>query len=314
MNEQKYLTYNYNRCFGTEIEINSFNGASKCLLGELPEGIQYVGLLVQKVTQGRVLLQKWDHNHDNDCWIIKPDSSCGMEICSPVSKGLYGIREICHVVDKLSQTSRIQADKRCSLHVHVDVSDLDLSQLARVIQWWIKCEPVFMDSVPEWRKNNRYCQFIGSLDFFEADSKFEPKTLISLLGNSHYVGKYGSLNTFHYWNENRKTIEFRLMDNFCCKNSNMLKNWLLLLLHFVERALHWPNVPYQPSNAWTGWCWLDPKEVFCLLGFDQSLAPLLQEVRQWFLQRLLLNGKKGQNILSPEMRQYAYEQYQEIGN
>ena len=314
------LDLDYLRRFGVEIEVNSFDMLNRPIGyedGKLPEGIHYIGNLVQKTTNEKVLIHKWGNDHHNDVWIIKPDASCGMEICTPVLKGLNGINRTSSVVEALGNDSKISADARCSFHVHVDVSDLSDIQLASVITWWIKCEAVFMDSVPSARKKNQYCQFIGLTYIFEnVEDKF---LLTEYLFKSVGHCKYYSINTFHYMKKNRKTIEFRIMDNACCLNPDMAKNWIKLILHFVERAII-AEMPleYMLNNRWSGYCWLDPIDVFEFLGFipDQfELSTQAKEVRNWFLSRLKSNSKTDLiGILSNEGRKIAQEQINQLSN
>lgn len=313
------LNLDYLRRFGVEIEVNSFDMLNRPVGyedGKLPEGIHYIGNLVQKTTSEKVLIHKWGNDHHNDVWIVKPDASCGMEICTPVLKGLNGINRTCKVVEALGQDSKISSDGRCSFHVHIDVSDLSDQQLASVITWWVKCEAVFMDSVPLARKKNQYCQFIGLTDIFEhvEDRFLAPEYLFKRIGHC----KYYSINTFHFMKKNRKTIEFRIMDNICCLNADMAKNWIKLVLHFVERAIHYGMpLEYIPNNRWSGYCWLDPIDVFEFLGFgvDQyDLSPDAQKVRDWFLSRLKSNVKNSSliGILSDKGRKIAQEQIKQL--
>lgn len=315
------LALNTTRRFGVEIEINSFDMRDRPLGfedGKLPEGIHYVGNLVQKITQDRVLIHKWGNDHDNDIWIIKPDGSCGMEVCTPVFKGWNGIMRTCRVIDGFSKDPKITADNRCSLHVHLDVSDLSEMQLASVISWWIKCEPVFLDSVPSRRKKNQYCQILGQMDMFDdvEEGLLPPESLCKRIGHC----KYYTLNTFHYQNKKRKTIEFRIMDNECCLDPWMAKNWVRLILHFVEQSVaRGMPINYEPGNHWSGYCWLDPLDVFEFLGFSGGqyhLSPGLNQVRSWFISRLHTHsrntGLKG--VMSDIGRRVAQKQIDQLFN
>jgi hypothetical protein len=279
------------------MEVNSFDMRNRPIGyedGKLPEGIHYIGNLVRKLTDERVLIHKWGNDHHNDCWIVKPDGSCGMEICTPVLKGWRGLKQVCYVADGLFQDRKISADERCSFHVHIDVSDLSELQIASIITWWVKCEAVFMDSVPIRRKRNQYCQLLGQTDIFEniESGLFSPESLLRKVGDC----KYYSVNTFHYQNKKRKTIEFRIMDNDCCRDSWSAKNWVRLILHFVERAIKKGlPVDYEENDQWSGYCWLDPMEVFEFLGFlpeQYDLSAGLQQVRRWFLNRLFTFGRE----------------------
>jgi hypothetical protein len=279
----------YYRRYGVEIELNATDGRSRPPGENLPEGIHYVGSLVSRTLCVPVEVNKWHHTHHNPVWVIKPDSSCGLEVCSPVSKGRFGMRNICQVVETLAADSNLSADQRCSLHVHVEVADLTQEELAAVLAFWIKCEAVFMDSMPASRKRNRYCQFLGVSELFEHDTEFTPYQLVNKL--SGY--KYYSINTYHYNKGKRPTIEFRITEAAACRDSYILKNWVRLILHFVEMAKAQP-IPgkYREENQWSSLLWLDPRDVFMLLGFlpgQYNLSPEMEETREWFLGRLVAN-------------------------
>jgi len=313
------LNLNYVRRFGVEIEINSFDGRNRPIGyedGVLPEGIHYIGNLVQKLSEEKVLIHKWGNDHHNDVWIVKPDGSCGMEVCTPVMKGWNGVVRTCRVIDGFSKDLKIESDTRCSFHVHVDVSDLTEPQLASVISWWIKCEPVFLDSVPARRKKNQYCQFLGEMDIFDdiEDGLMPAELLLKRVGHC----KYYTINTFHYQNKKRKTIEFRIMDNACCLDPWMAKNWIRMVLHFVERAAaRGLPAPFEMGNKWSGYCWLDPFDVFDFLGFtpgQYEISPGLQQVRSWFVSRLHSQSKNTglRGVMSDKGRRISHSQIDEL--
>ncbi len=203
-----------------------------------------------------------------------------MEVCSPVTQGWYGLKKICQVVDVFQNHSLISADSNCSLHVHIDVNDMLEEEIGNVLRWWIRCEPVFFDSVPIDRKNNRYCQFIGLWDWAEPYMGINTTKLIEALG----INKYGSVNSYHLWSGERNTIEFRIGESTICKNSYFLKNWVRLLIHFLETARH-----SNPEALY----WMDVKDVFEFLGFlGKGLSPGMIQIRNWFLARLFYNSHR----------------------
>lgn len=309
------------RRFGVELEVNTLNGIVRrpdTRAGEIPVGADYVANIIGLATGESVEIQGWDHVHNNTRWVVKPDNSCGIEVNSPVLKGWRGLKRLLTVVEALKDNG-IRSDERCSLHVHINIADLSLRQLAAVVAYYIKCEHVFFDLVPPHRKNNRYCQLLGMTDLFEHDMNLSPEELIARVSGV----KYYSMNTYHFYkgggfsseNYRKKTIEFRIAEGAACLDPFIVKNWVRLLIHFVEvaRQKHMPG-RYKQGNPWTGLLWLNPKQVFQLLKFDQELSPGMQQVRDWFLQRAMQyaydTGLEG--VWSNAGRAVAWREYQEL--
>lgn len=283
------------RRFGVELEVNTLNGVVRRPdSGEIPLGSDLVAQIVSKASGKRVDIQGWDHIHNNKNWIVKPDNSCGIEINTPILKGWRGLEALLKVVDALGK-SNIKADQRCSLHIHVNIADLSLRQVAAVVAYYIKCEPIFFDSVPAHRKNNRYCQPLGMTDLFSHDFCMDPEDLISRISGV----KYYSLNAYHFMrgggfsadNPRKKTLEFRIIENIACIDPLTTKNWIRLILHFVEMTKDKPLPSrYRAGDQWSSLLWLNPRDVFSLLKFDGELSDGLTQVKNWFIQRLLDNG------------------------
>ena len=291
MDVSKVLTYDYKRRFGVEIETNSLSRRDFIAVpldkDELPDGINYIGEIISKKLKCPVYIYPWHHTNNNNDWVLKPDRSCGLEICSPVDKGNYGINQIGKVVDLINNDPLISVDRRCSFHVHVNLDDCNDADIAAILAWWVKCEAVFIDSLPQSRKSTKYCQCIGISDIFYREFK-DYAYMNSELGQH----KYYTINTYHMNRNRRRSIEFRIMGYEGCQDSEVAKNWIRLLIHFVEMAKQrslpksWLNV----GDPWRGLLWLDPKDVFKFLGFiNYDLAPDMIIIRDWFLRRLKAN-------------------------
>lgn len=289
------MEFNYNRRFGSEIEVNAFDGESHPRIeGSQPNGIQKIAHIVSKTLDCRCEIHNWLDGQRatecNDAWIVKPDGSCGIEICSPVSKGLYGISCGAAVVAALANSptgstwnNTVRADSRCSLHIHTEIADLTIEQIATVLAYWVKCEYTMLLAMPDRRKMNRYCQVIGMSDLLRADIVYPPVNLINRLGSY----KYYTANSFQYSRNKRPTLEFRIADEEACLNSVYFRNWHKLILHFVEIASQtkYPE-DYDVSDPHTGYAWLCPNDVLKFLKFDCDLGPELQETRDWFVGRI----------------------------
>lgn len=289
------LDCKFYRRFGVEIELNLLEGALERWdrKGYTPASIKYLASVINKKLEERVDIQGWDHVHDNDSWIIKPDMSCGLEINSPVLKGWTGLKRLISTIEAV-ENSDLQAGLDCSLHVHVNVGDLNEYQLASVIAYYIKCEHLFFDSVPIYRKNNRYCQCLGITDLFSHDSDIEPFELIQAVSRV----KYYSLNAYHFMqgggffdNSRKPTLEFRIAENEACTDPFLTKNWIRLLLHFVEctKDLNLPD-KYREGDPWTSLLWLDLPDFMKIMNFNMPLSKGLEQTKAWFLSRLWENG------------------------
>lgn len=279
------------RRFGAEIEVNSFDGMNRPAdheRGAMPEGMAAIAEMVQAVCRDKVMLQKWGNNHNIQSWVLKPDSSCGIEICTPVLKGMRGIKSMCEVVRALNMDGRVVADGRCSFHVHVDVHDMTPMEVANVLTWWIKMEYALMRMVPTHRNRNRYCQMLSLSDMFRdlSDPMYGPGDLISLAGQHKYL----SANTYHMSSSKRHTIEFRIMDSSACMNWQDAKNYVVFLLHFVERMSRM-RVPEYTGDPMTGYAWLDVGDAMAALGLrdGKGLSEGMSEMRRWLAGRMSHN-------------------------
>lgn len=322
MDDAKTLNLNYNRLFGVEIELNSLDGRDfekfPLANGELPLGIDYLGHLLVKNLKSPVKIKTWHHTHNNlNYWICKPDRSCGIELCSPICNG-NDINKVEKVISLLGSDPKVMIDKRCSFHVHINVEDclckntlfghldwsLDKSELlAAILAWWVKCEPVFLDSVGESRKRSRHAMCIGCTDMFTSSEKvsvFKVNTKLSRC-------KYFTCNCFHLGKGRRPTVEFRIIGNKGCTNPRLAKNWIRLLVHFVDMA----KLRGLPEN----YLWLDPKAVFSFLGFtgEFKLCRELEEARNWFLASIISNIEANlPGVWSQPARAFAKMQAEEL--
>lgn len=272
------------RPLGVEIELNLIED-------NLKETIDYVCCLINNLGLN-CLSQGWSYNHNNTAWICKPDSSCGIEVCSPVLKNLFDLKK---VLDVFKSDPKIKVDKRCSVHVHFSIEDLDLNALQSVLIWWIKFEHIFMDFADLERKDNQYCRCIGMTDIFDHEEFVAPHLVISKLSN-----KYLSLNTYHFQNRKRKAIEFRLAEG--TKDFEFVFNWVRLLDSFIG--------VFKDKKIPDNYCWEDPSVFFKFMDFENRN---LLEVKKWFINRLV-NNYSNDGYWSLENRKNCFKKYKEIEN
>lgn len=260
--------------FGVEIEMDATDGRDLAVRplvhGEMPAGYDRVVRIVRDLGI-EIQHHGWRHNHNNSVWICKPDSSCGIELCTPVMSDLDMV-DLIRVMDALASDSALTAGPRCALHVHVDVSDMikgtpeSSASLCSVLAWWVKCEPFIMESVPELRRNSRFCRCIGLTDLFDHDERVVPCLVVSKLRD-----KYLSINTHHLVARKRNSIEFRLLEG--TKDSCLAASWVAFVLNFVRRS----SSAAVPQN----YRWASAEEFAELVGFGPHL--------EWIRSRARLN-------------------------
>lgn len=277
--------------FGVEIELKSLDNRDfsirPLVRGEEPHGISKVAKIVSEIGV-KVDIRGWEHNHDNETWICKPDSSCGIELCSPVfERGNF--QELTQVLNALQKHPEIKIDDRCSFHVHIGITSGDLVCFASPLAWWIKCEHLFVDSVPRHRKQNKYCRFIGKTSLFNDFELVLPDIIIGKLSD-----KYLTANSFHFFNKKRSSLEFRLCEG--TKDPSVALNWIDVILNFVDRAIH-KGLPED-------YRWMTVKEIFDFLDFDSVNKICL---KKWLAERLLKNMD-----FSDYFRAHVFKDYAEI--
>lgn len=224
---------NCDRRFGVEMEFNAFDGLSRSKsLNDLPDGIYDVGQKIKTVLNKTVEVTKWQYTNDNKNWHIKPDSSCGMEICSPPDRGQRALNNLKKVIDSLSEMPKLSSDHRCSFHVHIEIADFSEKQIVYMISRWINFELFFYFLTNPLRWLNQYCIPLGFSSEFASETSYHYGSLLQKLSET----KYHSINLYHYAKNKKKTIEFRIMGSEGCSNSEDAINWCKLLLCFVERC------------------------------------------------------------------------------
>lgn len=228
------INNNYlSRRFGVELEYNSFDKLDRSMAeNDLPLGIYFYAEQIRKKLGCLVDVAKWHYTNDNENWVLKPDASCGLEICSPVLTGNEGLNNISAVIEALMGSNKASSDERCSLHVHVEIEDYDAKDLVNLFRLWLKNELFFYFLTSPNRWLNSYCQPLGFSYPVETLEKAKFHEIFELLGSY----KYFAINLFHYKKGKRKTIEFRIMGNKACLDPWEAQLWCRLLLCFVHRV------------------------------------------------------------------------------
>jgi hypothetical protein len=220
-----------NHRFGVEIELNSFDGLSKNDDSNQPSGIKHAAEIARSCLDESVDVTFWHTTINSSKWLVKPDSSCGIEVCSPILKGNNGLKSLKKVINAFKNDGRFTSDSRCSFHVHFELPSQDIDYLSSLIVYWMKCELFFYLLVPNIRKQNRYCQLMGMSDIFPDKVTLDKNLIFNKV--SDY--KFYSLSLYHFKKSNRNTVEFRIMDSSACLDADVAESWILLLNSFINK-------------------------------------------------------------------------------
>jgi hypothetical protein len=256
------------RRFGVELEFNSMD--NKLPEGDsLPDGSLYVAEILKNELNERVHVCPWHTTVNNDFWLVKPDSSCGFEICTPILKGFEGLKKLKKVIKVIRKSNKIKSDNRCSFHVHFELPSTDDSYLANIITWWIRCELFFFLMIPNLRKESNYSQILSLSPLF-FNNNFKSNFIIDYALAAYIKDyKFYSINLYHLKKSNRKTMEFRIMDCSACLNEDYAYYWILLLDKFLE-SCDKNNLVVNGIVKKEDLTWLNIKDIFKFMNINKN--------------------------------------------
>lgn len=209
--------FNENRTFGIEIE---FTTADRAVVARL---MREKGLLAS--------VEGYNHTTKNH-WKLITDSSCGYELVSPILKGRDGLRQLKLATEALKEAGA-KVDKRCGLHIHHDINDMDARQIANIYALYIKLEKTIDGFMPISRRanNNTFCRSIYN-------HYNNQQQLLNKLKEVNTITDIQSLFTTRYLKLNIQsyikygTLEFRQHSGTI--EYDKMYNWILLSQQMVE--------------------------------------------------------------------------------
>jgi hypothetical protein len=212
---------------------------------------------------------------DPNSWHLEEDSSIkhrgGVELISPVLRGMDGLVEVYRFLDLLCDTKGMEIDESCGFHVHhgVDPKTSTCKHLQELVRIVYAMEDYFYLLIPGDRQLNETCRpmevdVAAFLDRQVCEGDMET-TLGRIKGlwycgeNRHSPGeganerydktRYHGLNLHSYWY--RSTIEFRY-HSAVLHNRDEAMQWIIFTQFLVELSLgHFPAVVMYPdANKW----------------------------------------------------------------
>lgn len=126
-------------------------------------------------------------------WKIVMDGSVpgGYELVSPPLKGAAGLAELKKACEALSAAGA-RVDRRCGLHVHHDVSDLDASAFGRLARFWQRNQHATDGLVAPSRRNSTWARPLSEREVVMIERSNASVTAIR--GYFYSDRRYRSLN------------------------------------------------------------------------------------------------------------------------
>ena len=252
--EVEFVRFDSDRNFGVEIEV----GDEVC-----QDSIAYS--IIKKSHCKDVKIFDWNQSINNNDWHVKSDVSCGRgdeggwEIASYVGSGYLDALDISKTASSLKVTPGAKINRNCGLHVHVNVEDFTLKDMAILLAYWMKIENTLSFAIPSWRVDGAFCQSINKMQAHYKRHRYSPDYFWNLnrprnLSAHDNFYKMFTLNLVNYESSlqgliDRKTVEFRMPEGTL--NENDIINWIRLFVTFVDNC---KKKTHMPSNTFLFLC------------------------------------------------------------
>lgn len=305
MHAIEYKRFSSARCFGVELEVGP-----EISRADIASFIQQESTIPVDVPCGK----GWAQSLNNDFWHVKYDSTCGplgkhfdngWEVASFKASGYWDLQHIGKITNHLRRCG-LNVNHNCGLHVHVDVSDFDCTQLGILLAHWFKIESVMLSTIKEDRRRCGYCKALVAAKSKKISllKKYEPSefwkivrpTNLAIHENSQKQVALNLINCarcLRYKTYGRNTIEFRFPEGTL--DGDIIKNWVQLFVLFVDNS----KTLFMPKNLKS----VGVEDTIKILGLSNSskfyiLSKTLYKAKVWFLERLIQNAENRKIQLS----------------
>ena len=173
-------------------------------------------------------------------WEIVSDSSCGLEIKSPVLHERNFSQELRALLSDIKADGRPPIDRRCGVHVHIGAQDMSWQDLRKVMALWAQLEEWIYDRLAPSRRNGIMCpptDWLASR-ILACDSQHEMDDIIygGRVPRKHEKyddARYFGINCHSYYY--RGTIEFRAHQ--ASLNARKISYWVDFLCRLCHYAI-----------------------------------------------------------------------------
>jgi hypothetical protein len=268
-----------NRKFGIELEMNDVATDNTSITETMLRNAVSQGLV--RAGQPAARLNRRDpgyYQSNGQTWDVKTDASCGYnnrtgwEVAAPAmvldDEGeCVELKEVTNALKLLKP----RIDKKCGLHVHVEVRDYNWRDLRNLLVLWARYEPFAFELCPPSRRSNVYCPPFRKTEWSGRDGA-QWTRMENGLGETTEQGfqrimqmaDRGAVNLTHFWRSKR--VEFRLGGGTI--EYEKIVRWTQFLLSFVNRVKR-ADMPIIQSGGWSN-AGFSTLYVFKMLGLAPS--------------------------------------------
>ena len=225
----KLAKLNTARTFGIEIEFNNQSEMSQ----------QQLATYINKKFRRLECIGE-SYNHTTQAhWKIVTDSTCGLELVSPILSGQKGMKDAQCIIDCLASIEGVEVNRSCGIHVHVGAQGITPQGMRNVILQYAKNEEIINSVLAPSRRDTRWARPLvgngnnGRYQSMEelANQLYSCQTVGEIV--SRMGGRYNTVNV-QCWNRQR-TVEFRQHGGSL--DSEKILNWAHFLVNTVETCM-----------------------------------------------------------------------------
>lgn len=204
------------RKFGLEVETHS-----QLNISDVIEKLEARGLEIND--------QRSRYFHSNgQKWDVKRDGSCGYEFASPIISGEAGIFDSKLAVEKIREVCDTAVNRKCGLHVTIDVSDHSEEELIRFAIAYLKAQDHFYAECADYRATNHFCK---------KNSTHRMEQMLRCRSVSEVLAMANGNDRYHGMNFTRtlvapRVIEFRMMESTV--QMRKVGAWIRMCVGFVD--------------------------------------------------------------------------------
>lgn len=177
------------------------------------------------------------NSRDLTAWRAKHDGSVRGEDCevvSPILSGIDGFKQL-EIALAALVANGARVDSSCGGHVHVDMTDRDGKDLARVLKFYRTSE-VAINRIIGDRARNSYCRSVDTHEHRAVEVALENASTTDDAKQvcARNVGsRYHACNLWAFYSH--ETVEFRSLEG--CLDNVRLSSWVRFLIALVRGAM-----------------------------------------------------------------------------